>query len=133
MGSRGVTGTVSDDETVNAREVEHHEVVKGGGVGTHVANVVSKLENEAKGREGGAFKEAAIPFLRVRQFDKSSQQMLKSYLNPVERGRRVACKQAALADRFSGRTAQATILRSRLARAIAPNGRFTRKAGRATM
>ena len=67
MGNRGVAGTVSDDETVNTGEVEHHEVMKGGGVGTHVANGVSKLKNEAKGREGAGFKEAAIPFLRVHQ------------------------------------------------------------------
>jgi len=67
MGNWGVTGTVSDDETVNAGEIKHHEVMKGGGVGTHVTNVVSKLKNEAKGRESGVFKKAAVPFLRVDQ------------------------------------------------------------------
>ena len=34
FGRMTFTVTVSDDKTVDAREVEHHEVVKGRGVGT---------------------------------------------------------------------------------------------------
>ena len=91
FGRRAVTVTVFDNKTVDAGEVEDHEVAKGGGVGTRVTNVVSELKNKTEGCECGVFKEAAVPFLKGRQrrwvVKKRCQH---TYLNPVERGGCVA-------------------------------------------
>jgi len=72
LGRMAFAGTISDNKTVDAGEVEDHEIVKDRRVGTRVANVVSKLKNEAEGREGGFFKKVTIPFLKARQSQRVS-------------------------------------------------------------
>ena len=66
-GGRAVTITVLDDETVDPGKVKHHEVAKGGWLRAYVTDGVSNLKNEAERRKGAILKEAAIPFLCVRQ------------------------------------------------------------------
>ena len=64
FGSEGIATTVTDNEAVNARQVEYHEVVGRGGSGTRVTTMMSKLDDKADGREGRVFEVPAIPFLR---------------------------------------------------------------------
>ena len=62
--SHVTAGTVANNETVNARKVEHHQVVEAGRMGTRATNAVTELDDEAKCGEGGSFKKLAVPFLR---------------------------------------------------------------------
>ena len=62
--SHVTTGTVVNNETVNAQKVEHHQVVEAGRMGTHATNTVAKLDDEAKCGKGGFFKKLAVLFLR---------------------------------------------------------------------
>ena len=67
FGRRAVTVTVPDNKTVGAGEVENHQVLKGGRVGTRVPDGVSQLKNEAGRREGGIIVVATVPLLRAHQ------------------------------------------------------------------
>ena len=53
-----------DNKMVDTREIKHHEILKGGGVGTHVTSIVPKLDNKTSGSEGGVTEERPIPQLR---------------------------------------------------------------------
>ena len=59
-----IATTVTDNETVNTRQVEHHEILEVGGGGARDTNVVAKLDNEAQGSKGDIVEEGAIPHLR---------------------------------------------------------------------
>jgi len=63
FGSGAIATTVTDDEAVNARQVEYHEVVGRGGNGTRVAITVSELDDQSNRCKGRIFEESAIPFL----------------------------------------------------------------------
>ena len=62
--SHVTTGTVVNNETVNAQKVEHHQVVEAGRMGTRATDTVTELDDKAKCSEGGFFKKLAVPFLR---------------------------------------------------------------------
>lgn len=66
-GGGAVTVAVLDDETVDPSEVKHHQVAKGGWLGTRVTGRMPELKNEAKRCEGALLKEATIPLLRTCQ------------------------------------------------------------------
>jgi len=64
MSSGGIdTIAITDDEAVGTRQIEDHEVSKTRGTGTIVTNLVSDLDNETEGSEGGVFEETTIPDL----------------------------------------------------------------------
>jgi len=67
---RGSAATaVADNETVNTRLAEHHEVFVIGGGGTRDTSAVAKLDDKAQSSKGGVVEERTIPHLDVVERD----------------------------------------------------------------
>ena len=59
-----ITTAVADNKLVNARQIEHHEIVKRGGVRARIINVVPELDDKTGSGEGDVLKVPSVPHLR---------------------------------------------------------------------
>lgn len=48
---------------MDTTEVEYHEILKRGGIGTRVIDLVPKLNNEAESCQGGSLEKMPVPLL----------------------------------------------------------------------